>query len=133
MDPVPPAVFVVDDDPSVRKALRRLLTSSGFRVGIFCSAAEFLESGAPRQGGCLVLDIHMPGMNGFELQKKLILLGFDLPVVYITGQDTETMRTEALKCGGAAYFAKPFDNDQLVKSVVEALDSKENKPAGKRT
>jgi FixJ family two-component response regulator len=122
----PNSVFVLDDDPSVRKALHRLFRSYGFSVVTFCSAAEFLASG--ESPGCLVLDVRMPGMNGFDLQRKLVSIGVDLPAVFITGQDTENTRAQALSCGARAYFVKPFENDELLKSVREALDS-----VGKRT
>jgi two-component system, LuxR family, response regulator FixJ len=116
-------VFVIDDDPSVRKALHRLFRSSGFSVETFDSATAFLASETPKAGGCLVVDIHMPGMNGFEFRKKLLSLGVDLPTVFITGQDTENTRTVADQCKAAAYFAKPFDSDQLLQSVRGALNS----------
>jgi two-component system response regulator FixJ len=121
----PRHIFAIDDDPSVRKALQRLFKSSGFSVEIFGSAAEFLESGRQKKAGCLVIDIHMPNMNGFELLRKLAVTGTHLPAVVITGQDTESTRAQARECGAAAYFVKPFDNDQLVRSVREAFEKME--------
>ena len=120
-DFAPGPVFVLDDDPSVRKALARLFKSADISVETFCSAEEFLASGRHGEAVCLVIDVHMPGMNGFELARKLLSMGVNPRTVFITGQDTESVRAKALECGAAAYLAKPFDNDILLRSVREAM------------
>jgi FixJ family two-component response regulator len=115
----PNSVFVLDDDPSVRKALNRLFRSSGFSVETFGSAAEFLASG--KSPGCLVLDVRMPGMDGPELQRKLKSAGSAMPIIFITAVHDDNIHEKVMASGAKAYFTKPFDNDQLLQSVREAL------------
>jgi len=123
-DSAPGPVFVLDDDPSVRKALARLFKSAGFSVETFGSAVEFMASGRHREGGCLVIDVHMPCVNGFELRSKLLSIGVNTPVVFITAHDTEQARARAMESGAAAYFAKPFDSEELLATVSEKMRGK---------
>ncbi len=114
-----PLVAVVDDDESVRLALRRLLRSAKLDVETFASGAEFLESLKAHQPDCLVLDLHMPRISGFAVQAWLAEAGLPLPVVVITGHDSQEIRARALAGGVAAYLPKPVD-DKLLLSAIEA-------------
>jgi len=117
----PPLVAVVDDDESVRESLPDLLGEFGFRSKVFSSAEEFLASDAVGQMGCLVLDIAMPGMTGFELQQELKVRGHNIPIVFITGQKDETVRRRALEEGAVGFLLKPFSDTALLKALKTAL------------
>ena len=117
-----PIVFVVDDDPSVRESLSLLLSSAGYRVKTFVSAMEFLESERRTSDpACLVLDVKIPGINGLDLQKELISRGYDIPIIFITGHGDILMSVQAMKKGAFDFLSKPFDDDQLLGAVKEAL------------
>jgi FixJ family two-component response regulator len=116
-----PTVFVVDDDPSVRRGLERLLRSAGHRVETFGSAREFLERGDAEAGGCLVLDVRMPGQSGLELYEVLAAAGYSLPVIFITGHGDIPMAVRAIKAGAVDFLPKPFDDDALLEAVRQAL------------
>jgi FixJ family two-component response regulator len=111
-------IAVVDDEEPVRKALTRLLRSFGSEVESFPSGAEFLESLSTEQPDCLVLDLHMPLVNGFDVQTRLIESGVDVPVVIITGHDSVETRTRAMKRKPVAYLRKPV-NDQVRLDAIE--------------
>jgi FixJ family two-component response regulator len=116
-----PRVAVVDDDLSVRRALERLLRAAGFDAVIFASAHElfyFLES---QHADCLVLDLHMPGMNGLEVQRRLSQCGYRVPVIVVTGHDEPQSRSQCLSAGAAAYFAKPLDDKALLGAIEAAM------------
>ena len=115
-------VFVVDDDPSVRRALRRLLTTNGLQTRIFCSAEEFLDQGASVPAvGCLVLDVQMPGLSGMDLQAELQQRGMRLPIVFITAQATVPMSVQAMKQGAVDFLQKPFDSQTLIATIRKAI------------
>jgi FixJ family two-component response regulator len=115
-------VFVVDDDPSVQRALRRLLTTNGLSARIFCSAKEFLDQGTPMPAvGCLVLDVQMPGLSGMDLQAELQQRGMRLPIVFITAQATVPMGVQAMKQGAVDFLQKPFDSLTLIATIRKAL------------
>jgi RNA polymerase sigma factor (sigma-70 family) len=115
-------VFVVDDDPSVQRALRRLLTTNGLQARIFCSAEEFLDQGASVPAvGCLVLDVQMPGLNGMDLQAELQQRGMRLPIVFITAQATVPMSVQAMKQGAVDFLQKPFDSQTLIATIRKAI------------
>jgi RNA polymerase sigma factor (sigma-70 family) len=115
-------VFIVDDDPSVQRALRRLLTTNGFPARVFCNATEFLEQGAPIPAvGCLVLDVKMPGLSGLDLQAELQQRGLRLPIVFITGQATVPMSVQAMKQGAVDFLQKPFDGQTLIATIRKAI------------
>ena len=116
-----PTVFVVDDDLSVRRGLDRLLRSAGYRVETFGSALEFLDHGGVDDGGCLVLDIRMPGLSGFDLHQALIARGSPLPIIFITGHGDIPMAVRAIKAGAADFLTKPFDDTALLAAVHQAL------------
>lgn len=112
---------VVDDDPDVRIALIRLLSSAGFAAEPFGSGAEFLQSIGGRLIDCVVLDLHMPEVNGFEVQRQLAERNPGTAVVVITGHDTAEARQRALSLGAAAYLPKPVDGEALLLAISKAL------------
>jgi FixJ family two-component response regulator len=110
-------VFVVDDDESIRRALKRLLRSEGYHVVTFGSAEDLLESHAVRGRGCLVLDIRLPGMSGLDLQDKLASLGEKQPIIFITAHENLQWQERAKSAGAIAYLRKPFDQQSLLDAV----------------
>ncbi len=116
-------VAVVDDDSEVRVALMRLLLSAGFETETFASGAEFVQSigGHEHTPGCVVLDLHMPGLSGFDVQQQLLEQHPEVPVVIITGHDTAEARRRALNLGARAYLSKPVDGEALLVAIDEAL------------
>lgn len=115
-------VFVVDDDESVRASLKLLLESSGFHVVTFESAEDFLDSNFRESPCCLILDIHLPGMSGFNLQKHLVKSQTRIPVIFITGHDRYRMEDEAMRLGAVAYLRKPFDEQYLLDAIQLACE-----------
>ena len=115
-------VIVVDDDPSIQRALRRLLTTNQLAARFFTSAQDYLDHGAPSPDcGCLVLDIQMPGVNGLELQTRLRQRGCRLPIVFITGHGTVPSSVEAMKHGAMDFLQKPFDSQVLLDVIRKAI------------
>lgn len=115
-------LYVIDDDPSVRKALQRLLVFNNFNVLTFASAEEFLAGHLPLDlAGCLLLDIRMPVMSGLELQQTLLKKRLTLPIIFITGFGTVPMSVQALKHGAFDFIEKPFDAKTLLLCVESAL------------
>jgi FixJ family two-component response regulator len=110
-------VYVVDDDESIRRALKRLLRSAGYHAVTFNSAEEFMEATYWRGEGCLVLDIRLPGMTGLDLQEKLVALGAKYPVIFMTAHDNPQWRERANKAGAVAYLRKPFDEESLLDAI----------------
>lgn len=116
-----PTVFVVDDDEPVRDAIGMLLDTVGIPFQAFASAQEFLDAYDPAWGGCLVLDIRMPGMSGLDLQRQLLDMDANIPVVFITGHGDVPMAVEAMKRGAVDFIRKPFRDQELLDRVQEAL------------
>ena len=114
-------VAVVDDDESVRESLPDLLGELGFEARVFPSAKEFLVSDSLDQAKCLVLDIAMPGMTGFELQQELKLRGQNIPIVFITAQKDEAVRRRAFERGASGFLLKPFSDTALLSALNAAL------------
>jgi len=114
-------VYVVDDDTSVCNALRRLLKSAQYRVRTFASAEEFRQSDFKSSPGCLLLDIRLPGISGFEFQQELLASGIRMPVIFITGHDRAGMEEQAIKLGATAYLRKPFDEEALLGAIRRAM------------
>jgi len=110
-------VFVVDDDESVRASLKLLIESSGYHVVTFKSAEDFLASSFGESPCCLILDIHLPGMSGFNLQGHLVESQNRIPVIFITGHDRYRMEDEAMRLGAIAYLRKPFDEQCLLDAI----------------
>jgi RNA polymerase sigma factor (sigma-70 family) len=123
MDDVKPTVFIVDDDPVFRKSLVRLIRSAGYAEKAFASADEFLRAGHPERPACLLLDYNMPGMNGLELQKRLhSSQDWDIPIIFITGEDDIPLSVKAMKGGAADFLPKPFKPEELLKAVLAAIE-----------
>ena len=117
-----PAVIIVDDDESMRNALRRVCRLTGLGVAAYASAQQFLDCHNPATRGCLVLDIKMPGMNGLELQEILMARNIRLPVIFLTGSSTVAMAVKAMKNGAFDFLEKPFENEVLLELVRKAVD-----------
>lgn len=116
-----PVIAIVDDEESVRKALGRLIRAAGFNVETFSSGADFLLSLRQRLPHCVVLDLRMPRVNGFQVQQALAKAGNLLPVVIITGDDSAESRARALEQGARAYLRKPVDDATLIDAIQTAL------------
>ena len=115
-------VFVVDDDASVLKGLRRLLAAAGLEVAGFESPQQFLERFDPGAPGCLVLDLAMPGLNGMELQQELAARGSTLPIVFLTGHGDVPTSVQAMKRGAADFLTKPVDETDLLAAIRNAFE-----------
>ena len=115
-------VFIVDDDPSVRDALGLLLGVHDYRLAVFADADSFLRALKPHWHGCLLLDIRMPGMDGLSLQKKLLELGCDLPVVIMTGHGDVDSAREAFRAMAVDFLEKPLDGARLLAAIAEAFE-----------
>ena len=116
-----PVVFVVDDDPSVRKSLTRVMTRAGYTVQTFASARDFMAR-TPFEGpSCVVLDVRMPGLTGLDLQEALGGTGRPIPIVFITGHGDISMSVKAMKSGAADFLTKPFDVEKLLQAVARAV------------
>jgi len=120
---IPRRMFVVDDDPSARNGLVRLLRTAGHDTHGFESAEQFLEEVVPEASDCLVLDARMPGMSGVELQAELQRRDFRLPIIVISADDDLATRQKALRMDAAAFFRKPVDGPALLDAIDWALRS----------
>ena len=114
-------VFVVDDDAAVRQGLRFMLRAAGYSVEAFPSARSFLEEYDPRRGGCLLLDVQMPQMSGLELQQRINVRGWRIPVIFITGHGTVQLAIAAVKAGAFDFIEKPLREEALLESIERAL------------
>ena len=114
---------MVDDDASIRISLNRLFRSAGMEVVTFASDEEFLEAIRALDPSCLVLDLYMPGMDGFALQAELANREMKVPIVFITAHDDEILREKALAAGAVDFLTKPFDYSKLIEVVEAAMDS----------
>jgi len=115
-------VFVVDDDPSVRRSTERLLRSAGLKVQTFSSAREFLASHRSEGPACLVLDVRMPGLSGMGLQHELAQSGIGIPIIFITAHGDIPMSVRAMKAGAAEFLTKPFRSQVLLEAVRAAIE-----------
>ncbi|MDH3829890.1 MAG: response regulator transcription factor [Desulfobacterales bacterium] len=122
MDQKDITVFIVDDDASVRRALKRLIKVAGFKAKTFGSAREFIDSGHYQSAGVLVLDVRMPKMGGLELQKYLTDSGSDMPIIFITAHEDFQARRKALKAGAIDFLKKPFGDQALMDAIQRALN-----------
>jgi FixJ family two-component response regulator len=114
-------VFVIDDDPSMRAAIKRLLNAVGLGVETFASGQEFLESRLPDAPGCVVLDVRLPGPSGLELQREMSERGISLPVIFITGHGDIPMSVQAMKAGAVEFLTKPFRDQDLLDAIRQAI------------
>jgi FixJ family two-component response regulator len=116
-----PVIAIVDDDPSVRRALHRLVRSAGYAVQAFASAHEFLDSLPGRRAACLVLDIHLNGMSGFDLLERLAAEEVDVPVIFISAHEDAPTRERIERSGAAAHLWKPIDEQALLGAIRRAI------------
>ena len=121
-------IFVVDDDPSIRRSLERLLRAAGHLVETFVSARQFLERGDLAAPGCLVLDVRMPGQSGLDLQHVLEAAGHHIPVIFITGHADQPLAQQAMQAGAVGLLNKPFDGQELLDAIRRALDARASHP-----
>ena len=115
-------VFVVDDDPSLRRAIKRLVGSVGLQVEVFGSAQEFLQAKRPDAPSCLVLDIRLPKISGLELQRQLRDLSIHIPIIFITAHGDIPMTVRAMKAGAVEFLTKPFRDQDLLDAIQQALE-----------
>ena len=117
-----PTVFVIDDDPSIRRAIEGLLKSEGLRSESFASTQEFLARAAADGPSCLVLDVQLPGLKGLDFQNQLASTGVDIPIIFITAHGDIPMTVRAMKSGAVEFLTKPFDDQILLNAVQLALE-----------
>src|SRR5205809_6067832 len=122
MTEVASVVFVVDDDPSVRRAIKRLVESVGLQVELFGSAQECLRSERPNAPSCLVLDIRLPGISGLDLQRELLEANIHIPIIFITAHADIAMTVRAMKAGAVEFLTKPFRDQDLLDAIHLALE-----------
>jgi len=122
MDPMNKTlVAIVDDDDLFRRSVERLIGSAGFSVETFGSAEDFLERGKLDATACAILDIRLPGLNGFELQRQLVTRPRSIPIVFVSAHDDPATRANATRAGAIAFLKKPFDNSTLLEALHRAL------------
>jgi FixJ family two-component response regulator len=114
-------ISIVDDDGVVREATADLVSSLGYKTQTFASGEAFLESGQLEHISCLITDIQMPGLNGLELQSRLLAEGYQIPVIFITAFPTASARHRAMSAGAVAFLRKPFEERSLIQSLEAAL------------
>jgi len=117
-----PTVFVVDDDPSVRRAIKRLIGSVGLQVELFGSAQELLQGMRPDVPNCLVLDIRLPGISGLDFQRQLAEANIHTPIIFITAHGNIPMTVRAMKAGAVEFLTKPFHDQDLLDAIYVALE-----------
>jgi len=115
-------VYIVEDDPSFRKSMERLICASGYEVVACESANSFLAQASIRHPGCLLLDVQLPDIDGLRLQRELIEKGIHLPIIFMTGHGTIPMSVQAMKDGAIDFLPKPFRTKGLLSAIVEALE-----------
>ena len=116
-----PTVFIIDDDPGVRRSVQDLLESVGLRSESFASTQDFLNKKRADGPSCLVLDVRLPGMSGLDFQRKLTEAGWRIPIIFITGHGDIPMSVQAMKSGAVEFLTKPFDEEALLETVRAAL------------
>jgi FixJ family two-component response regulator len=117
-----PVISIVDDDESVRTALKSLIDSVGFRAEVFGSGEEFLKSPVVAQTDCLIADVRMPGMTGLELQERLNAAGASVPIVFISAHEDKEARARGLRAGAIDFLQKPFSEESLLGAISAGLD-----------
>ena len=115
-------VFVIDDDESIREALKSLIRSVGLKVETFAAAHEFLQSRRPDVPACLILDVRMPGLSGLDLQRELTEAKINIPIIFITGHGDIPMSVRAMKAGAVEFLTKPFREQDLLDAIQQALE-----------
>lgn len=119
----PPLIHIVDDDDSLRGAMQRLLTAAGYRVKAYASAGDFLLDPPGEAPGCLLLDLHMPGPSGLDLQQALARHGVRLPVIFLTGHGDLATGIRAMKAGAVDFLTKPVEREPLLAAITRALEA----------
>ena len=114
-------IFIVDDDESIRRALKFLLVTYGFEVNTFSSAEEFFSAIPNSTLGCLIMDVHMPGLSGWETQERLVQRGANRPVIIISADKKEGLQERSLKAGTIGFLQKPFNDQDLVDLINSAF------------
>ena len=127
MPPMQNKAYVIDDDESVRKAFERLLRSANLEVETFASVEEFFKGEREGENTCIVVDIRMPGLTGFDLQRELTSRGIRMPVIVISASDDAQTRENARKLGAAAFFRKPIDDQALLDAILWAISGANNR------
>jgi FixJ family two-component response regulator len=122
MNQLTPVVFVVDDDPSVGRAIKRLVESVGLQVVHFGSAQEFMRSERPDAPSCLVLDVRLPGISGLDFQHELAVTNTQIPIIFVTAHGDIQMTVRAMKAGAIEFLTKPFRDQDLLDAVQVALE-----------
>jgi FixJ family two-component response regulator len=122
---IPDVVYVVDDDPSIRRSLERLFRSVGHECISFGSAAEFLECQRRDAPSCLVLDVRLPGLSGLDLQRELAEANAHIPIIFLTGHGGIPLSVRAMKAGALDFLTKPFHEQDLLDAVMQAIDRDE--------
>ena len=116
-----PTVFVVDDDANVRTSIQGLLKSAGLRSECFETAEQFLQRKPSKSPSCLILDVSLPGMSGLDFQQKLRNAGLQIPIIFVTGYGDIPMTVKAMKSGAVEFLTKPFEDQDLLDAVQQAL------------
>jgi FixJ family two-component response regulator len=116
-----PLISIVDDDDSLRGSLENLIRSAGFRAQGFSSAEAFLRSNKMQEATCLILDVRMPGMSGFDLQRQLAAVASHLPIIFISAHADDDPQAQALAAGAVAFLYKPFYEEELLNAINAAL------------
>ncbi len=114
-------VFIVDDDPDIRAAMRRLLKTVGLHAELFATAKDFLQRKRPSGPSCVVLDMRLPGMSGLEVQRSLVETGVNIPIIFITAHGDIPMTVKAMKSGAVEFLTKPFRDQDLLDAIEQAL------------
>jgi two-component system, LuxR family, response regulator FixJ len=117
-----PTVFIIDDDPFVRKSLSRLIVSMGYGAETFGSAEEFLARERYDGVGCIILDVRMPGLSGMDLQEELSKAEYAMPIIFVSGHGDIPMSVRAMKKGAVDFLPKPFDDGQLLDALTKAIE-----------
>jgi two-component system, LuxR family, response regulator FixJ len=117
-------IYILDDDESVLRSLKLLMVSYGFKVNTFSSAEEFFNNVQNNALGCLILDIHMPGINGWDTQQRLTKTGYNLPVIVITADKDDRFKEKALKAGAVGFLQKPFEDHYLLHMVNQLFNKR---------
>jgi FixJ family two-component response regulator len=115
-------IAIVDDDPSVRRGLERLIRSAGWKAETFASAQEFLARPGAEAPSCLVLDLQLPGLSGLALQKRMAEVGLEIPIVFLTGHGSIPASVQAMKAGAIEFLTKPVDEQDLLNAIQEAVE-----------
>jgi len=121
-------IAIVDDDGDLRDGLESLLQSFGYRTSTFGSAEDFLRCEKLQDTSCVITDVQMPGLTGFDLQNRLDSEGYRIPIIFITGHPDDAVRRRALKSGAVGFLGKPFNSGVLIRHVEKALEARLSEP-----